>query len=446
MDDKLQKIQFLIDNRQWLTLRDELSELEPFEISEIIEELDGDEGIIVFRLLSRETSKETFQHLPFENQETVISAFAKNVSRLSNLLNDLEPDDRTAFLEEMPGEFTQKLIQFLTPDERSVAVRLLGYPEDSIGRLMTPEYIAVKSDLTVSQTLEHIRIYGERSETLSVIYVVDQRWKLLDDLNIKQILLADPRQKINDLCDGKVIFLNALDDQEKAVQVFQDCDRSALPVTDSEGLLLGIVTFDDVMDVAEEETTEDFHKFGAFQEAVLNPLKAKVTYLYSRRIMWLCILVFVNVFSGSAIAGFEEVISSAIALVFFLPLLIDSGGNAGSQSATLVIRSFATGDIESKDWMKLALRELTVSLLLGVSMAAAVTLITVFRAPEITVVVAIAMVCTVVTGSMVGLLLPFVLIRLKFDPATASAPLVTSIADITGVLIYFSIASWFLGI
>ncbi len=446
MDEKIQKIQDQIDKSSWLALRNDLAELEPFEIAEIIEELDEGDGIIVFRLLSREVAKETFQHLPIENQESVIEALAKNVSRLSNLLNDLDPDDRTAFLEELPGQVTQKLIQLLSPEERSIAKKLLGYPEDSIGRLMTPEYIAVRSDFTVSKTLEHIRRHGHKSETLSIIYVVDPGWKLLDDLRIKEILLADPSRDIDELCDGKIISLNALDDQEKAVQVFQDCDRSALPVVDSDGLLLGIVTFDDVMDVAEEETTEDFHKFGSFQEAVVNPVKAGITYMYSKRIMWLCILVFVNVFSGAAIAGFEDVINSAIALVFFLPLLIDSGGNAGSQSATLVVRSFATGDIESKDWLKLALRELTVSLMLGISMAAAVTLVTIFRAPEITFIVAAAMVCTVVTGSMVGLLLPFLLIRFRFDPATASAPLVTSIADITGVLIYFSIASWFLGI
>ena len=266
MTETIHKIQELIDERQWLSLRDTLSELEPFEISEIIQELDEDDGIIVFRLLSRESAKETFQHLPIENQESVIGIFAKNVTRLSNLLNDLEPDDRTAFFEELPGEVTQKLIQLLSPEERSVATQLLGYPEDSIGRIMTPEFIAVRPDFTISETLEHIRKHGTDSETINTIYVVNSRWKLLDDLKIREILLAKPEQTISDLMDEKFIYLSAFDDQESAVQIFRDTDRSALPVTDTGGMLIGIVTFDDVMDIAEEETTEDFHKFGSFRK------------------------------------------------------------------------------------------------------------------------------------------------------------------------------------
>ena len=246
--------------------------------------------------------------------------------------------------------------------------------------------------------------------------------------------------------DGKFISLSALDDQETAVSVFKDSDYSAVPVTDTEGTLLGIVTFDDVMDVEEEETTEDFHKFGAFQDAVVNPVKAGVTYMYSKRIMWLSILVFMNVFSGAAIAGFENVIHSMVSLMFFLPLLIGSGGNAGAQSATLMIRSLAVGDVDTSDWMKLFGKEFLVSLMLGLTMAAAVSIIASFRAPDIIMVVAASMVFTVVAGSLVGLMLPFIFTKLKIDPATASAPLVTSIADIAGVIIYFSIASWYLGI
>jgi magnesium transporter len=446
MTETIQKIQELIDEKQWLSLRDTLSGLEPFEISEIIEELDEDDGIIVFRLLSRESAKETFQHLPIENQESVIGIFAKNVTRLSNLLNDLEPDDRTAFFEELPGEVTQKLIQLLSPEERSVATQLLGYPEDSIGRIMTPEFIAVRPDFTISETLEHIRKHGTDSETINTIYVVNSRWKLLDDLKIREILLAEPQQTISDLMDEKFVFLSAFDDQESAVQIFQDTDRSALPVTDTGGMLIGIVTFDDVMDIAEEETTEDFHKFGSFQEAIVNPLKAKISYMYSKRIMWLSILVFMNVFSGAAIAGFEDVITKMISLMFFLPLLIGSGGNAGAQSATLMIRSLAIGDVEAKDWLYLTGKELLVSLLLGITMAAAVSLVAAFRAPEIIFVVASSMIFTVIVGSLVGLTLPFVFTKIKIDPATASAPLVTSIADILGVIIYFTIASWYLGI
>ena len=437
--------QELIDARKWQALKRELKELDPRQIAEIIEYLPEPDDIILFRLLPREQSKETFQHLSHQEQENIIQKLALNTGKISSLLNDLDPDDRTAFLEELPGEITQKLIQLMSPEERSIATRLLGYPEDSVGRLMTPEYVAVKPDFTVDQALAHIRKYGKNSETLNVIYVVNDSGKLIDDIRIKQIILAEPDQTIAEIMDNRFTALSALDDQEVAIRVFRDYDRVALPVIDTNGVLLGIVTFDDVMDVAEEESTEDFHKFGSIQDAIINPLKATIYHMYRKRVVWLSALVFMNVFSGAAISIFEEVIESVVALVFFLPLLIGSGGNAGAQSATLMIRSLAIGDVEPKDWLRLLAREFLVAFLLGITMAVAVALIASLRAPEIMLVVMATMILTVLTGSLMGLLLPFVFTRLNLDPATASAPLITSIADICGVLIYFSIASWYFG-
>lgn len=431
----------LIEQKEWNILRRELEEMEPFDIAEIIEDLSEKDDIILFRLLSREQSKNTFQHLSHDKQEQIIEGLAKNVNRVSALLNDLEPDDRTAFFEELPGKITQRLLQLLSPEERSIATRLLGYPEDSIGRLMTPEFVAVKPDYTVTDALIHIREFGRDSETLNLIYVIDDNWKLIDDIRIREIILARPDQLIRDLMDDHFVALNAQDDQETAIRVFQDQDRVALPVIDSEGLLLGIVTIDDVMDVLEEETTEDFHKFGSVQGAIVNPLKAGIGFLYKKRIVWLIALVFMNVFSGAILANFEVVIGQFVALVFFLPLLIDSGGNAGAQSATLMIRSLAVGDVEMSDWFRLVGKEFFVSLLLGLTMAVGVSLVASIRAPEIMLIVASTMILTVIAGSMIGLLLPFIFTKLKIDPATASAPLVTSLADILGVIIYFSIAT-----
>lgn len=435
----------LIENKEWKTIKHQLNDFEPLEIAGIIEELPSQEDLILFRLLPRLLAKETFQHLSFEKREQIIEGLSQNVHKISGLLNDLDPDDRTAFFEELPGEVAQRLIQLLSWEERKIATQLLGYPEESIGRLMTPEFVAIKPYFTVQQALDHIRKFGRDSETLNVIYIVDDNWKLIDDIRIKEIILASPDQSIQDLMDDRFIALNAYDDQELAIRAFQDHDRVALPVVDTEGLLLGILTFDDVMDVAEEETTEDFHKFGSFQDAVINPLKARIFYLYRKRVVWLAALVFMNIFSGAAISSFEAIIQSVVALVFFLPLLIDSGGNAGSQAATLMIRSLAIGDVEIKDWVKLVGKEIFVSFLLGITMAAGVALVASVRAPEVIAVVSLAMVLTVMTGSLVGLMLPFVFTKLKIDPATASAPLITSIADISGVLIYFSIATWFLG-
>jgi len=441
MIETTEEIRKLIEKKDWKKIRNELSELDPLLIAEIIDELPEGEDVLVFRLLSKIQAKDTFQFLEHDKQEQIIEELASKAYRVSELLNDLDPDDRTAFLEELPGQVSQRLIQMLSPEERKIAIQLLGYPEESIGRLMTPEYVAVKSDFTVSQTLDHIRKFGRDSETLNVVYIVDNKWVLVDDIRIREILLAGPEQKIEELMDSRFVALNAMDDQESAVRVFKDYDRVALPVTDTDGTLLGIVTVDDILDIEEEEVTEDFHKFGSFQDVIINPLKARAAFMYRKRIFWLTVLVFMNVFSGAAIAGFEDVIQSMVSLMFFLPLLIASGGNAGSQSATLMIRSLAVGDVEMKDWFRLVGKEFLVSFMLGITMAAGVTLIASFRAPQIILIVSLTMVLTVMAGSVTGLVVPFIFTKLKIDPATASAPLITSIADIMGVLIYFSIAS-----
>lgn len=446
MTETIAEFRELIEKKEWKILRNELTGLEDLSIAEIIEELSEGEDMVIFRLLSNQQAKNTFQFLSYEKQEQIIEGLAKNANKLSALLNDLDPDDRTAFFEELPGQVSQRLIQLLSPEERNIALQLLGYPEESIGRLMTPEFVAVKSNFTVGQTLDHIRKFGRNSETLNVVYIVDNKWKLIDDIRIREIILADPAQPVKELLDNRFISLNAYDDQETAIRIFKDHDRVALPVTDSDGVLLGIVTFDDIMDVEEEETTEDFHKFGSFQNAIINPLKARASFMYQKRILWLTVLVFMNIFSGAAISSFEHVIHSMVSLMFFLPLLIGSGGNAGSQSATLMIRSLAVGDVEMKDWLRLVGKEFIVSFLLGVTMAVGVSLIASFRSPEIIIVVASTMILTVMAGSLIGLTVPFIFTKLNIDPATASAPLITSIADIMGVWIYFSLAARIFGL
>jgi len=440
------KINFkkLIKKRDWGTLKTALNELEPVAIAEVIEESSEANRIIIFGLLETKQSTKVFKLLDQDMQEEIIDEFAGNIRRISRLLNNIRPDDRTAFFVGLPGKVTQKLIEHLSPEERKITTKLLGYPEESIGRLMTPQYVALKPDFTVEEAFRHIRKQGENSETLNVVYILDEDEKLIDDITIRELILAEPTQKIADLIDYRFISLNAMEDQETAIQVFKDYDRVALPVVDEEdGILIGIVTFDDILDVVELESTEDFHKFGAFRDTVANPLKERIGSLYKSRVVWLVALVFMNVFSGAAIMRFENLIEAVVALVFFLPLLIDSGGNAGSQSATLMIRSLAIGDVQMKDWYKLIGREFLVSFLLGITMAIGVAAVASFRAPEVIPVVAATMVATVMLGSTVGLLLPFIFTKLKLDPATASAPLITSISDIGGVIIYFSVANWY---
>lgn len=435
----------LIENREWRVLKSSLADYDSNDIALLFEDLGENEKIILYRLLNRSQAKEVFQLLPHSKQEEIIDGLAQNSHKISNLLNNLDPDDRTALFEELPGKVTQRLIQVLSPEERNITNQLLGYPKGSIGRLMTPEYVAIKTHYTVEQAFNHIRSFGRNSETLNVIYIVDKDWNLIDDIKIRQLILADPGQTIEELMDHRFVALNAMDDQEVAIKVFKDYDRVALPVINEEGELLGIVTFDDIMDVAEEESTEDFHKFGSVRGAIDNPLKARVFNLYANRIIWLVALVFVNVFSGAILSHFEHVIESVVALVFFLPLLIDSGGNAGSQSATLLIRQMAMGEVKMSDWYKLISKEFMVSFLLGLTMAVSVAVVASLRAPAIIFVVSLSMLITVMIGSVVGLLLPFFFTKVNLDPAAASAPLITTIADICGVIIYFSIASWLLG-
>ncbi|WP_086478321.1 magnesium transporter [Arenibacter amylolyticus] len=441
------KIDFLeaIRKKDWRLVHRSLNELDINEAILVFRDTPNREKIILFRLLSRERAKLIFKSLSHTDQLTIIEALGEKPLKVANLLNDIEPDDRTSFLKELPEEVAQRLIQLLSPKERKITTHLLSYPKDSVGRLMTPEFVAIKPHFSVSESFEYIRKNGQNSETLNTLFIVDQEGKLVDDLRIGKLLLATPNQRIEELMDRRFVALNTLDDQENAVKLFKKYDRAALPVVNTEGMLLGIVTFDDIMDVDEMESTEDFHKFGSIKGAISDPIKAKVIDLYKNRIGWLFVLVFMNVFSGAAMSSFEEVIQSFVPLVFFLPLLIDSGGNAGSQSATLMIRYLAVGGVKLSDWHRLIGKEFVVSFLLGITMSIGVAAVASFRAPEIILVVALSMIFTVMMGSLIGLLLPFIFTRIKMDPATASAPLVTSLSDICGVVIYFSIATWLLG-
>jgi len=434
----------LIKEKKWRSLKRSMKNFDALEAATLVEDTTKGTKIILFRLLSRQQAKGVFKILPHSEQEIIIEGLAENSKKLTRLLNDINPDDRTAFFEELPGNIARRLIEKLSPEEQKITNQLLSYPKDSIGRLMTPEFVAIRDHLTVEEAFAHIRQHGNDSETLNVIYIIDTNWKLIDDITIKELILANPDDIVKNLINQRFASLNALDDQETAIPVFKNYDRVALPVLSEEGVLLGIVTFDDIMDIIEEESTEDFHKFGSIQNVSKNPLKERIFNLYKNRIVWLVLLVFMNIFSGAALENFEDVIQSFVALVFFLPLLIDSGGNAGSQSATLMIRYLALGQIQVSDWYKLIGRELLVSFMLGITMAVSIAAVASFRAPEVIVVVCIAMVLNVMLGSIIGLLLPFIFTKLKIDAATASAPLVTSLADICGVLIYFSLASSFL--
>ena len=445
-------IEQLIEKRSWKELKRELNNLEPYQIANLIEALPKQDQIVLFRLVSREYAKEVFKHLSHDEQEDIIEGMAGYASKLTELLNDLDPDDRTAFFEELPGEVSQRLLQMLSAEERQITTQLLGYPKDSIGRLMTTEFVAIKPYYTVQETLEHIRKFGHDSETLNVIYIIDDNWNLIDDIRIKEIILASPEQTIAEISDTRFISLNAYDDKEVAVQVFQDNDRVALPVTGSDGTLLGIVTVDDVMDVIEQEATEDFQKFGGTEGLDMSYTKTPLLEMVKKRSSWLVILFLSEMLTASAMAFFEDEIAKAVVLVLFVPLIISSGGNSGSQAASLIIRSLALGELKLRNWWYVMRKEIFSGLLLG-SILGIIGFMRILTWQKvglydyghywvwIGVCVAFSLLLVVLWGTLTGSMIPFVLKKIGLDPATASAPFVATLVDVTGLIIFFTVAA-----
>jgi magnesium transporter len=362
----------------------------------------------------------------------------------------MAPDDRTMFLEELPATVTRELLALLTPDERAVAVTLLGYPEGSVGRLMTPDYIAIREDWTVQQVLDYVRAHGQDSETLNVIYAVDPHGLLIDDLRIREFLLADPGKHVSELMDRRFVALKATDDQQSAVAQFRQYDRSALPVTDTSGMLIGIVTIDDVLDVVETEATKDIQRIGG-SEALDEPyMDIGFARMIQKRAGWLTALFLGEMLTATAMGFFEAEISKAVVLALFIPLIISSGGNSGSQASTLVIRALALGEVTLRDWWRITRREIAAGVALGTILGSVgflrITLWSAFSDAYgahwllVAITVAVALLGVVLWGSLVGSLLPLGLRRLGFDPAVSSAPFVATLVDVTGLVIYFSVA------
>jgi magnesium transporter len=370
--------------------------------------------------------------------------------QVASLLNDMAPDDRTALFEELPSAAVQQLIALLTPEERATAQALLNYPEDSIGRLMTPDYIAVRKDWTVQDVLNYVRANGEDKETLNVIYVIDDKGKLIDDLRIREFLLAPLDRKVSEMMDENFVALSVYDDKEAAVQMFKRYNRTALPVVDSEGHLVGIVTIDDVLQVQEEESTEDIQKFGGM-EALDEPyLEISLPRMIKKRAGWLVILFIGEMLTATAMGFFEEEIARAVVLALFVPLIISSGGNSGSQASTLIVRAMALGEVTLSLWWKVMRREFISGLALGSILGsigflriAVWTLFTDIYGPHwflVALTVGFSLVGVVLWGTLIGSMMPFILRRLGADPAASSAPFVATLVDVTGLVIYFSVA------
>lgn len=439
----------LVRSRAFPKLREQLQQHSPPDLAEIIGGLPVEEQVIVFRVLPRDLEADVFEYLPLNDQEQLLKAMGQE--EVAKILNEMDPDDRTLLLEELSANVTRQMLTLLTPEERNVAVNLLGYPEGSVGRLMTPDYISVRQEWTVQQVLDHIRAHGQDSETLSMIYVVDERGVLIDDIRNRTFLLAPLDARVADLMDNRFVALKATDDQETAVKVIKREDRYALPVTDSGGALLGIVTIDDVLDVAEAEATEDIQKIGGM-EALDEPyMQIALLRMVKKRAGWLVILFLSEMLTATAMSYFEDEIAKAVVLALFVPLIISSGGNSGSQAATLVIRALALEEVHLRDWWRVMRREVLSGLALGGILGMLGFLrIAVWSAfsdiygPHwflVALTVGFSLVGIVLWGTLSGSMLPFVLRRLGFDPATSSAPFVATLVDVTGLVIYFTVAA-----
>jgi magnesium transporter len=447
------EIKSMIDARDFGALRELFKEWPPPDLAEVILDMDENDRVIIFRVLPHTLAADVFEYLDVDAQQELLRAMAHE--QVVAILNEMSPDDRTALLEEMPSAAARQLIKLLTPEERRIAQALLGYPEGSVGRLMTPDFIAVHDEWTVKEVLDYVRENGQDTETLNVIYVVDDRGKLIDDLRIREFLLKPLTVKVSEIRDQTFVALRVNDSQEEALNAFRKYDRVALPVVDSSGVLVGIVTSDDMLDVAEEEATEDIQKLGGL-EALDEPYTTiPLLRMVKKRATWLIILFLGEMLTATAMQGYNGEIEKAAILAMFLPLIISSGGNSGSQATTLVIRAMALGELRLRDWFRVVRKELLSGFSLGLILGGIGFLrIAVWQYLHIYdygryhwlvgLTVGASLVGVVLWGTLSGAMLPFLLRRCGLDPATSSAPFVATLVDVTGLLIYFNVALFIL--
>lgn len=435
----ISKIEKAIQNHQFDVIEQHFDQINDADIAKLLSDLSLSEQVTlvehlpnaayILEFLSLDQQLKIAEHLPKQN--------------LIQVLSQMHSDDQTDLFKYLPYSLQQSIYTELSPEIQQQIQHLAKYPEESAGAIMSSDYVAVSPELNIAQAIEQIRKTAKNRETVYLIYVIDPDHKLLGVASLREMILADPNQNITNVMRTDLIMGDINEDQESIAEKLHYYDFIALPIVDQQQRLMGIVTYDDAMDIATEEATEDFLKSSAVTSSPKMSIKtAPIHYLYKKRVFWLVILVFGSLLSGFGIAHFEDIIAKNIVLVFFLPLLVGSGGNAGSQSATLMVRALATGDVHLKDWLYLIGRESLVGLCLGGTMAIAVSILGYFRGDAmVALVLALSMMGIVLMGCLIGMSLPFILNRLKLDPASASAPLVTSICDATGVIVYLCIAS-----
>lgn len=443
----VKKIEELINEKRYSAIKDILP-THPEDIANIIVELSKPtHKLFVFRFVPHDKAIDVFEYLPTEEEEQILSSLSSG--EITDILNGMSPDDRTGLFEEMPAELVKRFINLLSPQERKIAIEILNYPIDSVGRLITPDFVQLYEDMNVEQALEHIRNVGLSQETIYHCYVLDKQKQLIGIVSLKKIVLASSKTKIAQIMSSKdVIKVNVYTDKEEAANTFKKYDLIALPVIDNNNKLLGIVTFDDLVDVLEDEVTEDFEKIAAVLPVDKPYMEANIFNIVWKRSFWLIVLVVFEAVSALVMKNNNEVIQKFAALTFFIPILVAMGGNTGTQSATIVIRSLAIGDIRVKDFLRVIFKESLVGLLIGVSLALVGSIIVAAIQNDwlLSVAVSLSMGVTIILAATVGASLPILFRRMKLDPALMSGPLIATIVDVTGILIYFKIATFILKI
>jgi len=436
-----EKLLELIEKNDFPRLRETLEKSEPVDIAQFLDDLDQKQLPVIFRILPKEVAADTFSHLNSESQKHIIELSSDN--EIQYIINELFIDDAVDFIEEMPANVAKKIISNTTEETRNLINQFLKYPENSVGTLMTIEYVDLKKEMTVKQALEHIKKIGIDKETINTCYVLENNRIMVGTVSIRKLILADDDVLVNEIMDPDIIVLNTTDDQEEAAAKFRKYDFLVMPVVDSEKRLVGIVTIDDIVDVIQKENTEDLQKMAAMQPSEKEYLKTDVITLAKHRIPWLLILMISATFTGGIIRKYETALQSVMVLATFIPMLMDTGGNAGSQSSTLVIRGMALDEIKLKDFLKVLWKELQVSLIVGVVLSAVNFLRLYFFEKVdfmVSLTVCITLVFTVVMAKIVGGILPIIAKKVKIDPAIMASPLITTIVDAFTLIIYFSIA------
>lgn len=434
-------IKDFIERGDFRTLKTILSQQEPADILEMIEELPPDEKIVVFRLLPKDQAAVVFSELEPDDQMALIELFKEE--KLREIISSMSPDDRAELLEEMPANVVNRLLSYLSPEERNETLSLLNYPENSAGRLTTPKCLELHPEMSVREALEKIRMEGRDKETIYVMPVIDHQRKLLGVVSLEDLIFADPSTLIEQVMDDQPVFVYATTDQEEVAQIMRKYDLVAVPVVDSEQRLIGIITIDDIVDVIDEEATEDIQKMSSIVVTEQSYFHTSSWQFFTNRLPWLVGLLLLGTLSSGVIARFESLLASLPIIAAFMPAMVDTGGNIGSQIAALVIRGMALGEIEQKHWWKVLLRELLIGGALAAVLALAVLLRVVFvtRSSQVMFAVAVALFAVVIVSNIIGAVLPFIAKALKIDPAIMAGPLLTTIVDLMGILIYFSMVN-----